>query len=105
MPAIKRVSRVYARAIAGKPLAMQYIASQRLFYLSYYIDTTMKQPTEIYIPPIQFPQASYNITVNNALKWTIDPTNANIILVEPSEQLIMSNEQAAIGIVQIRPKM
>ncbi|CAF0900617.1 unnamed protein product [Rotaria sordida] len=103
VPAIKRLSRVYARAIAGKPLAMQYIASQRVFYLSYYIDPTIKQPTEIYISPIQYPQQSYNITVNRALKWKIDQTNTNIILVEPNEQFVKSKNQAVIGVVEIQP--
>jgi endoglycosylceramidase len=103
--AVKRLSRIYARAIAGKPLAMQYIASQRNFYLSYYIDPTIKQPTEIYIPSLQFPQQSYNLTVNSVLKWKVDPTNNNIILVEPNEQLVKSKDQAVIGVVEIRPAM
>jgi endoglycosylceramidase len=105
LPTIKRISRIYARAIAGKPLAMQYIGSQRVFYLSYYVDPTITKPTEIYIPAIQFPQQSYNVTVNAALKWRIDPTNNNIILVEPNEQFVYSKEQAAIGVVDIHPTM
>ena len=83
---------------------MQFIASQRLFYLSYYIDTNIKQPTEIFIPSIHYPQSSYDITVNRPLKWKVDPTNSNIILVEPSDQLINSPVQAVIGVVDIRPK-
>ncbi|CAF3878742.1 unnamed protein product [Rotaria sp. Silwood1] len=104
-PTMKRLSRVYARAIAGKPLAMQYIASQRQFYLSYYIDPTIKQPTEIYVSPLLYPQQSYNVTVNRALKWKTDSTNANIILVEPNEQFFKSKNQAIIGVVEIRPTM
>jgi len=84
---------------------MQYIADQRLFYLSYYVDPMIKQPTEIFIPPLEFPQQSYNITVNAVLKWKIDPTNTNVILVEPSQQFVMSQDQAVIGIVDIRPKV
>ncbi len=100
----KRLSRVYARAIAGQPVSMQFLASQRLFSLSYTIDTNIKQPTEIFVPSMQYPQSSYNITVNNALKWKVDSTNPNIILVEPSDQLIKSKEQAVIGVIDIRPK-
>jgi endoglycosylceramidase len=102
---IYRIARIYPHAIAGKPLAMQYIAAQRIFYLSYYIDPNIKQPTEIYVPSIQFPQQSYNVTVNSVLKWRVDPTNMNIILVEPNEQLVKSKEQAVIGTVDIRPTM
>ncbi len=101
---IIRLSRVYARAIAGKPLSMQFLASERLFSLSYYIDTNIKQPTEIVVPSIQYQQFSYTVTVNNALKWKIDSTSSNIILVEPSDQLINSREQAVIGVIVIRPK-
>ncbi|CAF1172342.1 unnamed protein product [Adineta steineri] len=103
--AIKRISRIYARAISGKPLAMQYIASQRLFYLSYYINPAIEEPTEIYIPPLQFPQQGYNVTVNAVLKWKIDPLNSNIILVEPNVQLVKSNNPSMIGIVEICPKV
>jgi endoglycosylceramidase len=102
---INRIARIYAHAIAGKPLAMQYIAAQRTFYLSYYLDPNINQPTEIYVPSIQFPQQSYNVTVSSALKWRVDPTNVNIILVEPNEQLVKSKEQAVIGTIDIRPKM
>jgi endoglycosylceramidase len=102
MKTVKRVSRVYARAVAGIPISMQFIASERLFSLSYYVDTTIKQPTEIYIPAIQYPQSSYNVTVNSALQWKVDATNANIILVEPTDQLVNSKEQAVIGVVDIR---
>ncbi len=102
---IRRISRIYARAIAGKVLAMQYIANLRTFYLSYDVDPNITQPTEIFIPAIQFPQQSYNVTVNAALKWRVDPTNPNVILVEPSEQAVTSKEQAVIGVVDIRPTM
>ena len=102
---ILRLARIYARAIAGKPLAMQYLGNQKTFYLSYYIDPSISQPTEIYIPAIQFPQKSYNVTVNGALKWRVDSMDVNLILVEPNEQLVKSKEQAVIGIVNIHSTM
>ena len=102
--AIRRLSRVYARAIAGKPLTMQFIPNQRLFSLSYYIDTDIKQPTEIVVPPIQYSQYGYTVTVNGALKWRIDSTDPNVILVEPSDQLLNSKEQSVIGVINISPQ-
>lgn len=101
---IKRLSRVYARAIAGIPLSMQFLANQSLFYLSYYIDINIKQPTEIVIPDIQYPQSSYNITVNSVLKWKVNSTNPTIIFIEPSDQFLESRQQQVIGIIDIRPK-
>ena len=71
-PAIKRVARVYPRAIAGKSLSIQYIASERSFYFTYNIDINIKQPTEIFVPPLQYPQSSYKITVNEVLKWRME---------------------------------
>lgn len=100
---LKRLSRIYARAIAGKPLAMQYVTSDRTFYLSYYIDPTIKQPTEVYVPLVQFPPGSYNITITPTLKWKFDPTNANIILLEPNDQLVKMDNPAVIGVFEIRP--
>lgn len=104
-PTIKRLSRVYARAIAGKPLAMQYINTDRSFYLSYYIDAKAKKPTEIYVSPLQYPNQSYNVTVNKVLQWSVDPTNTNIILVQPNEQYVKGENPATIGVVEIRPTM
>ena len=101
---MQRLSRVYARAIAGKPLSMQYIARERLFYLSYYIDPDIQQPTEIYIPAIQFPESSYLVTVNAVLQWTVDPENKNLILIQPSRQHVTSGAGAIIGVVEIRAK-
>ena len=90
---------MYARAIAGKPLAMQFLAQQRSFYLSYYINTTIPEPTEIVVPPVQYPEFSYRILVNNALKWRIDSKESNVILVEPNDQT-----QGLIGVIEIHPK-
>jgi hypothetical protein len=42
--------------------------------------------------------------VNNALKWRIGSTNPNIILVEPSDQVLNSKEKAIIGVINIRPQ-
>ena len=102
---VKRLSRIYARAIAGRPLAMQYIGKQRSFHLSYYIDPNGKKPTELVVPVSEFPIGSYNITVSSALKWRVDSTNPNIILVEPSQTLFRyRSKDPVIGTVEISPK-
>ncbi|CAF4662508.1 unnamed protein product [Rotaria sp. Silwood1] len=59
MALIERLSRVYARAIAGKPISMTYHADKRIFHLYYYADKTISKPTEIYVPYLHYPQASY----------------------------------------------
>jgi endoglycosylceramidase len=103
---LQRLSRIYARAIAGKPLTMQYITKQRTFYLSYYIDPTIEQPTEIVLPAVEFPLGTYILTVNAVLKWRVDTSDANIILVEPIQSFVdRYDRQSIIGIVEIRPNM
>lgn len=103
--ALQTISRIYARAIAGRLLAMQYISKQRSFHVSYYIDTTIKQPTEIYVPITKFPVGSYNVTVSSGLQWRMDSTNPNLVLVEPSSSLLQSHlRDPVIGTVEIRPK-
>jgi hypothetical protein len=105
MALIKRLSRVYARAIAGTPISMKYHADKRIFYLHYYANKTINEPTEIYVPFLHYPQASYKIIVNQYLKWKVNPTDANIILIEPSEHYINSLLQNVIGTVEIHPTL
>ena len=100
---IKQLSRIYAPAVAGKPLSMQYLAKQRTFQLSYYVNTNVTQPTEIFIPSIKFPNRSYNVTVNSVLKWRVDTTNPDLILVEPNHQVIANVRDPIIGVVEITP--
>ncbi|CAF2891876.1 unnamed protein product [Rotaria sp. Silwood2] len=57
--------------------------------------------TEIYTSSIQYPQQNYNITVNRVLKWKIDLTNTNVILVEPNESFGNCKNQVVIDVVKI----
>ncbi|CAF2160118.1 unnamed protein product [Rotaria magnacalcarata] len=100
----KSLSRVYARAIAGRPLSMGYIASEKHFYLSYVIDKSIKEPTEIFIPSVQFPKGNYNVTVTEELKWRVDSKNPSVILVEPSDAIMNNQDKNIIGFVSIFPK-
>ncbi|CAF1390470.1 unnamed protein product [Rotaria sordida] len=105
MALIKRLSRVYARAIAGRPISMIYRADKRIFSLSYVIDKTINKPTEIYVPFLNYPQASYRVIVNKYLKWKVDPTDANVILVEPNTPVINIPIFNSMGTVEIQPTM
>ncbi|CAF1472825.1 unnamed protein product, partial [Rotaria sordida] len=82
MVTVKRLSRPYARALTG----------------------LSNKPTEIYLSLLVYPKASYNITVNENIQWKIDPTDSNIILIEPIKQRIYSQEKNAIGFVYITAK-
>jgi hypothetical protein len=48
--------RPYAMAIAGKPVKMSFNMNRGLFCLSWIPDSSIRKPTEIYVPHIQFPK-------------------------------------------------
>jgi hypothetical protein len=93
MSTIKLISRPYARAIAGQPLMMQYNVDTRSFELEYMLDASIKKPTEIHISPLVYPAASYNVTVSEGVQWKVDPTDSNVILIEPTQQRIDSRDK------------
>jgi len=97
------LARPYARAIAGMPNQMHYDLNTRTFLFTYSIDTSITQPTEIYVPPLVYPDASYNITVNENIQWKVDTTNPNVILLESVKQLLDSRRMNAVGIISIKP--
>ncbi|UJR12067.1 hypothetical protein I4U23_016245 [Adineta vaga] len=99
MNAIKQITRPYARAIAGQPNTMQYEIDTKIFLLTYTIDLSIKQPTEIYIPSLVYPKSNYNVTVNEYIQWKIDPMNPNIILIEPIQRYFSKNVLASIKII------
>ncbi len=104
MTTVKRLSRPYARAVAGLLNEMQYNVDTRSFSLAYSLDTSIEKPTEIYISPLVYPNASYNISVNENIKWKVDPIDSNIILIEPVKERIHSGEKNAMGVINISPK-
>lgn len=98
------LARVYARAIAGPPIVMQYDPMQRSFTLSYNIDISIDEPTEIFIPPLHFPNASYSVTIDGPLTWNVDPDNENVILVQRTAQSLGDKNPNQVGTVRINPK-
>jgi hypothetical protein len=64
----QRLSRPYARAVAGVPVQMEYIPDTRSFSFAYNIDISIMKPTEIYISPLVYPEASYNVTVSENIQ-------------------------------------
>ena len=99
------LARVYARAIAGPPISMQYDATLRSFDLSYNIDISINEPTEIFIPPLHYPNASYTVSLEGPLKWDVDPDDKNVILVTRTEQSTRNGNANQIGTVYIKPNM
>jgi len=55
--AITGFCRPYARRTAGTPLKMQFNRKKGTFEFEFESDNSISAPTEIYVPPIQYPQA------------------------------------------------
>lgn len=60
--AVKGFCRPYARKTAGKPVKMSFNQKKGIFLFTFEVDTTVKAPTEIYIPSVQYPHGT-TITV------------------------------------------
>lgn len=68
---LKFMARPYAQAVAGTPLTMRSDVASSVFTLSMASDPTIQAPTEIFLPPHQYPMG-YRITTKPAatsLRW------------------------------------
>lgn len=74
--------RPYARRIAGTPLQVQFKRKKGIFKLEYEPDRTISAPTEVYVPPIQFPNG-YEVSCTGA-KWEKSPDEPLIFIDSPS---------------------
>jgi hypothetical protein len=54
--ALKGFVRPYATAVAGRPLEMSFHRKSGAFSLTWEPDPAIKAPTEIFVPPIQYPR-------------------------------------------------
>jgi hypothetical protein len=68
-------------ATVGKPYKLAFDIKTRIFEYQFYPDLTIKQPSEIFVPPLHYPQHQYSVLTSENLKWTISQTIENIILV------------------------
>jgi len=68
---VRAFSRVYARAISGIPIHMNFDPQRRQFRLEWRLSVTIRQPTEVFIPQIHYP-LGFQVFVSEGLKWTFD---------------------------------
>jgi hypothetical protein len=64
----------------------------------------IKKPTEIYVSPFVYPKASYSINLSEGFQWKVDPTDSNIILVEPIKRSIHNRQKNDLVFIDIKPK-
>ncbi|XP_064646711.1 endoglycoceramidase-like [Lineus longissimus] len=96
-PAVKGFSRAYPRATAGTPLTMSYDPTSAEFQYDFVMDTTIKAPTEVFVPPFHYPKGP-KVAVTNGLKWTYSQED-NLVYVLPVSRDFEFNSSSRITMV------
>lgn len=68
---MRAFARVYARAVSGIPIFMNFDPQRRQFRLKWRLSVTIRQPTEVFVPQIHYPQG-FDVYVSEGLQWTFD---------------------------------
>ena len=80
--AITGFCRPYARCIAGTPLKMQFNRKKGTFQFEFESDGTISAPTEIYVPPIQYPRG-FEVNCTGA-EWSNSEDEPLIFIQNPT---------------------
>jgi len=78
-PTANSVARVYPRATAGELLSFSYQPDVKEFRMSFINNTSITQPTEIFIPRRHYPNG-YNLTVTGTSKYSAEFDSAKHLL-------------------------
>jgi len=68
---VRAFARVYARAISGLPIVMDFNPHRQHFHLVWQLSAMIRQPTEVFVPKIQYPHG-FTVYVSKGLLWTFD---------------------------------
>jgi endoglycosylceramidase len=74
---VRSFSRVYAQAVSGIPVNMNFNLTSRLFNLSWIIDPSISQPTEIFLPLLHYPRG-FVVNVSLGLDWIFDVNESTL---------------------------
>eukprot|EP01118_Nematostelium_gracile_P005547 TRINITY_DN1761_c0_g1_i1.p1 TRINITY_DN1761_c0_g1~~TRINITY_DN1761_c0_g1_i1.p1 ORF type:complete len:423 (+),score=83.55 TRINITY_DN1761_c0_g1_i1:140-1408(+) len=83
---VKALSRTYAQAIAGVPVLMEFIPQNSDFTLSYYVNTSISEPTVVYLNEDWYYPNGAQVTVTGALKY--NSPQKNFLNFVPSETTV-----------------
>ena len=76
---VQAFARVYARAVSGIPFLMNFDPSRKQFRLEWRLSVTIRQPTEVFVPQIHYPQG-FRVYTYEGLRWTFD-SNLSVLYV------------------------
>lgn len=82
---VKPFIRAYPRAVAGTPIALSWNYDSHSMQFDFLIDPTIKEPTEIFIPPIWFSEGMI-VSTSDILSYTYEKEQ-NILLVVPKNSV------------------
>eukprot|EP01102_Stenamoeba_stenopodia_P008003 TRINITY_DN2266_c0_g1_i1.p1 TRINITY_DN2266_c0_g1~~TRINITY_DN2266_c0_g1_i1.p1 ORF type:complete len:535 (-),score=83.50 TRINITY_DN2266_c0_g1_i1:97-1647(-) len=77
IPKVKALSRTYPRAVAGEIVTYKFAPETSTFTLVYFTNTTITEPTEIYLNENWYYPNGYSVDLmpESALSWTSPSTN------------------------------
>ena len=79
------LSRPYPKATSGTPIKLSFDYETKEFNYEFNLDTSIDQPTEIFIPPLTYSsQAQLDIDLSDSLSWNLSPDDPNVIFVRPN---------------------
>jgi endoglycosylceramidase len=84
---VRPFARVYARAVAGIPVKMEFDeTTTKLFFFQYLLDITIDAPTEIFVPEVHYP-TGFEVQASSGLRWAFDDST-RILTAWPSNHLV-----------------
>ena len=74
--------RPYPMATAGIPQKLSFDVYNKIFHYQFYPGLHFEGiPTEIYIPPIHYPERKFVVSTSPNLDWKFSEENKNVILI------------------------
>jgi hypothetical protein len=95
-------SRPYPLKTSGKPQQLSFDIDTKIFHYKYILDSTINYPTEIFIPPLQYPKLQYQIDFSAILKWHISDLNPNIVQIYRNKTFPKASQNESVW-VKISP--
>jgi predicted glycosyl hydrolase (DUF1957 family) len=84
---VRPFARVYARAVAGIPVKMEFDeTTTKSFFFQYLLDITIDAPTEIFVPEVHYP-TGFEVQASRGLRWAFDDST-RILTAWPSNHLV-----------------
>jgi len=85
-------TRPYPQATAGTPDSLQFDFDTRIFRYTFETNTAIPSPTEIFVPPLIYPEG-FDVIVSSALEWE-----------QEGNKIIVRANEDTLSFVHIMPK-